>query len=451
MCTTTRDHDIARAGTRHRAPAGASVAPNTDAQSCASRPAGRLLLEHRDAVHAAAFSPGGTLVIAGSNDNTARLWDATTGRPIGQRMTHPAGVSFLAISPDGRTVLTGCADGKARLWDTTSGRLVLRPEADRAGHQDAVGVVAFSPEGRSFITGGFDETARVWDTSTGRPVGPPLRHRGAVWAAAFSPDGRMVLTGGEDGKLRLREVATGQPLGPTFAHDGAIWSAAFSLHGRSVLTGSADKTARLRDIPSELPDDLGRVATWVEAITGLALDESGEMRVLDDARWLGRRRRGVRQGGPLVPDAGRRLVADRYLLYSTDSRTEGLVYASSQLHREGDGTGKKHFVPGREYTRFGLNRGPLESWHWASGERPNDDAVETYEKVYTNLRVHNRTMSSPAGQKSRSRWGNMEFDGDISKDSPGSDLIEQLLLDEGPGPVYLLAWGRGGRGWSVVR
>ena len=27
MCTTTRDHNIAHAGTRHRAPAGTSVAP----------------------------------------------------------------------------------------------------------------------------------------------------------------------------------------------------------------------------------------------------------------------------------------------------------------------------------------------------------------------------------------------------------------------------------------
>lgn len=31
----------------------------------------------------------------------------------------------------------------------------------------------------------------------------------------------------------------------------------------------------------------------------------------------------------------------RYLLYSTDFRTEGLVYASSQYHWKGDSTGKK--------------------------------------------------------------------------------------------------------------
>jgi hypothetical protein len=131
----------------------------------------------------------------------------------------------------------------------------------------------------------------------------------------------------------------------------------------------------------------------------------------------------------------------RYLLYSTDFRTEGLIYASSQFHWKGDGTGKKWFVPGREYTRFGLKLGPMESWRWAPGERFIDNAVETYEKVYPNLRVHDPNYPTPAELKSKIRWGNVEFDGDISKDSPGSDLIKRLLLDEKPGPIYLLAWG----------
>ena len=131
----------------------------------------------------------------------------------------------------------------------------------------------------------------------------------------------------------------------------------------------------------------------------------------------------------------------RYLLYSTDFRTEGLVYASSQFHWKGDGTGKKWFVPGREYTRFGLNLCPCESWRWAPGERFIDDAVDIYERVYPNLRVHRADYPPPAELRSKIRWGNVEFDGDISKDTPGSDLIRDLLLDDDAEPVYLLAWG----------
>ncbi len=131
----------------------------------------------------------------------------------------------------------------------------------------------------------------------------------------------------------------------------------------------------------------------------------------------------------------------RYLLYSTDFRTEGLVYASSQFHWKGDGTGTKWAVPNREYFRFGLNLCPCESWRWAPGERFIDDAVDVYERVYPNLRVHHADYPTPAALRSKIRWGNVEFDGDISKDTPGSDLIRDLLLDDDPEPIYLLAWG----------
>src|SRR6266550_5415454 len=131
----------------------------------------------------------------------------------------------------------------------------------------------------------------------------------------------------------------------------------------------------------------------------------------------------------------------RYLLYSTDFRTEGLIYASSGFHWKGDGSGKKVSVPNREYSRFGLNLCPCESWRWAADEHFIDLAVATYERVYPNLRVHDRNYPTPAELRSKIRWGNVEFDGDISKDTPGSDLIRDLLLHDDPEPIYLLAWG----------
>jgi hypothetical protein len=131
----------------------------------------------------------------------------------------------------------------------------------------------------------------------------------------------------------------------------------------------------------------------------------------------------------------------RFLLYSTDVRVEGLVYASSQFHWKGDGKGTKWSVPGREYTRFGLKLCPCTSWRWAPGERYIDDAVETYEKVYPNLKVHNPSYPTPAELKSKIRVGNIEFDGDISKDTAGSDLIKSLILDDKGGPLFLAAWG----------
>ena len=131
----------------------------------------------------------------------------------------------------------------------------------------------------------------------------------------------------------------------------------------------------------------------------------------------------------------------RFLLYSPEFKIEGLIYASSQFHWKGDGKGTKFMVPGREYTRYGLNLCPCESYRWSKDERFIHDAVEAYEKVYKNLVTHNTGYPSPENLKSKIRFGNIEFEGDISKDSEGSDLIKAVLMDNIPGPVYVTAWG----------
>jgi hypothetical protein len=131
----------------------------------------------------------------------------------------------------------------------------------------------------------------------------------------------------------------------------------------------------------------------------------------------------------------------RFLLFSNDFRVEGLIYASSQFHWKGDGQGTEWYVPGREYSRNGIDYGPMESWRWDPDERFIDDAVEAYEEVYPNLKVHDPSYPAPEYLKAKIRTGNIDFDGDISKDTPGSELIKAVLLDDCPGPVFINAWG----------
>ena len=131
----------------------------------------------------------------------------------------------------------------------------------------------------------------------------------------------------------------------------------------------------------------------------------------------------------------------RFLLYSSEFKVEGLIYTSSQFHWKGDGKGTKFMVPGREYTKYGLNLCPCTSYRWREGERFIHEAVEAYEKVYSNLKIHNAAYPTPAYLKSKVKYGNIEFEGDYSKDTEGSNLIKSVLLDDIPGPVYITAWG----------
>ena len=72
---------------------------------------------HEGAVHSAQFSPDGQRVVTASRDKTARLWDATSGKPIGEPMKHEGGVFSAQFSPDGQRVVTASWDKTARLWD----------------------------------------------------------------------------------------------------------------------------------------------------------------------------------------------------------------------------------------------------------------------------------------------------------------------------------------------
>jgi WD40 repeat protein len=72
---------------------------------------------HNGSVNSAAFSPNGALVVTGSDDKTARIWDAATGQPIVVLKGHDLAVNSAAFSPNGLRVVTASRDKTARIWD----------------------------------------------------------------------------------------------------------------------------------------------------------------------------------------------------------------------------------------------------------------------------------------------------------------------------------------------
>jgi WD40 repeat protein len=64
-----------------------------------------------------AFSPDGTLLATASHDQTARLWDAGTGRLVRKLTRHTQGVVGVVFSPDGTLLATTSRDNNtAQLW-----------------------------------------------------------------------------------------------------------------------------------------------------------------------------------------------------------------------------------------------------------------------------------------------------------------------------------------------
>jgi len=201
-------------------------------------------MSHGDGVNAVAVSPNGRLLISGSSDRTARIWDVNTGQEV-LRILHNSPVLAVAFNSDSSLIISGSADKIAYIWEIT-----IKQEVARLEHDGAVTAAEFSLNGQWVVTGSEDGTVRVWEikkTKKGYEVtrvmqGEPMKHGGPVQSVALSPDGRLVASGSDDGTVRVWELITGHEVA-RFVHKASVQAVAFSPDGRFLVSGSDDHTA----------------------------------------------------------------------------------------------------------------------------------------------------------------------------------------------------------------
>jgi WD40 repeat protein len=78
---------------------------------------------HGGPVLALALVPGGTQVLSGSEDQTARVWDLASGNQV-RSLTHGGPVVAVAVRPDGQFVASASPNNIAKLWNNQNGQQV---------------------------------------------------------------------------------------------------------------------------------------------------------------------------------------------------------------------------------------------------------------------------------------------------------------------------------------
>jgi WD40 repeat protein/serine/threonine protein kinase len=204
---------------------------------------------------------GRTVVISGSADDTMRVWDLTTGTPVGSPFTgHTGPVSAVATAQlDGRTVVVSSSwDKTVRVWDLATGAPVGSPFTGHTGPLFAVATAEL--DGRTVvISGSADDTVRVWELATGTPVGSPFTgHTAAVAAVTTAQlDGRtVVISGSNDNTVRVWDLTTGKQIGSPFTgHTGYVQAVTTAqLDGRTVvISGGDDNALRVWDLATRAP------------------------------------------------------------------------------------------------------------------------------------------------------------------------------------------------------
>ena len=207
-------------------------------------------------VSSVAWSPDGNRLA--TTIFSAAVWDAGTGKKLLTLSGHDHSVLSVGWSPDGRRLATGSEDKTAKVWDAkveddeddTLGLALERSEEllTLSGHDDSVLSVGWSPDGRRLATGSKDKTARVWDAGTGEELLALPGHKRPVSSVAWSPDGKRLATGSEDNTAKVWDAETGKELLTLSGHTWSVSSVSWAPDGERLATGSGDGTAKVWDV-----------------------------------------------------------------------------------------------------------------------------------------------------------------------------------------------------------
>ena len=169
-----------------KVPGSSTTTPESDQLGSSRKPEVVIQSSHSKPVNTIAFSPDGTWLASGANDDTIKIWDTSTGYVLRTLYGHSSNVNALAVSPDGKLlasgsgdmistreiptfkrggIVGGARDNTIRIWDVQSGREIRTLR----GHVLPIGGVAFSADGRTLTTASGD-AVKVWDVASGNEL-----------------------------------------------------------------------------------------------------------------------------------------------------------------------------------------------------------------------------------------------------------------------------------------
>lgn len=151
------------------------------------------LLGHHESIRCTCFSPDGSYLASGSNDQVIRVWDARSWSQVAQASAHEGGVSDIEFSPDGKLLASVGGDKCLRFWNPQT--LEAMPLVMR--HPDIVRGLAFVPDEPFVATICRDGGVRLWSLLNGDEVTTLGRHGYRGLSLAFAVDASWLATGGE--------------------------------------------------------------------------------------------------------------------------------------------------------------------------------------------------------------------------------------------------------------
>lgn len=193
----------------------------------------------------------GNFVVTASEDKTARMWDAKTGKLL-RILRPPLGadssgkIHSVAVSPDGNIIAVGVAatlnlPDNIYLFDSSNGRVIRR----LGDLSTTASELIFSFDGSYLAAALYNGKLRIYDTISWQYRENADCRQSELSAIDFAPDSRQIVTDCFDGIIRAYSVTSDLRLLKTQPiSDGKTPSALkFSPDGNKIALVFEDSTA----------------------------------------------------------------------------------------------------------------------------------------------------------------------------------------------------------------
>lgn len=214
-------------------------------------PLARSTHRHRAAVTGLAWSiQNPNLVVSGSLDMRAIVWNTTNYQAQARFTLHTAPLEAVSWAADGQTVASSSQGGVVRVWNAINSQEI------HGAYQDAairMRTLAFAPTGTQLAVGGEDGQVRIWNGLTCQQS-VSIRHgqlckdvpqrlnasNKPVRSLAWSHDARFLATGADDGTVAIWYPTHSQQPLFTFQQNASVHSLAWSPKDNQLVTASGN-------------------------------------------------------------------------------------------------------------------------------------------------------------------------------------------------------------------
>ncbi|TGV04837.1 WD40 domain-containing protein [Flavivirga rizhaonensis] len=216
----------------------------------------------------AEFSPNGKKIVTVSAQ-TAKIWNAESGKLICNLENHARFISDIALSPNEKYVAVAQGSSSIRILDFQSGKLIHTLE-----NQHYVRSIKFNNDNNKLLSVS-NKIVKIWNVKTGQLSKtlnePDFRFK----CASFSPDGNKIVTGSYHKSVKIWDTNSGDLLKSTprlpdtsldEMQETEIIAASFNPEGNKVITTSR-KATTIRDAKTmALLDSLYMPNSWIQDI-----------------------------------------------------------------------------------------------------------------------------------------------------------------------------------------